>query len=218
MENQGSVHDLFHFQKGRFIPFQAKRHLMSLFFDAIGFSLSLLLVFMGYSYGKKASHTTTLTKVEPQQIALLDFSTNGEIVPTIALPTTESRCGPSLVFYETSDFSVCIPSSLREVSEPRDTSHHFLAQEEELIIEPNSAREWPIHLCNFNADTTVSSYPAVRTTFRKETGAGCDEIVGFATKIDSSTAAPFYIGLTKNSGYFTNSEVFEKIEQSLVLH
>lgn len=138
---------------------------------------------------------------------------------TTESPTPESindGCPAGFDVYKTNKFSICYPIEFK-APEASSAAQElvFSSENKTLRILPKSVL-FPIDLCNVQREVDIASVSAVRTTFKKDSVAGCGKAYRFLT-VFTVDDAPYSIDFEVKSGTFESSEAIEIIEKSFQL-
>lgn len=215
MENEtGPQHNYFLSHRGHFFTQSSRQRLVTIVFDIIGFTLSVGLVLMGYTYGKEAS----------DRILANSSKATNEISPPIqsltptSLPqkTVQEECVNGFQRVSAHTLELCLPDSFVKEGNS-NTSARFKSGDEEFVINTGTIEQFPIHMCHLEKNVIVGTDYATRTIFREEMESGCGEIVGFATTMYGTSKGDIQLHLWKESGTYLDEETYGKIESSIKL-
>jgi hypothetical protein len=215
MENlSGPQHDYFLWRQGRIFVETARENFATWIFNIIGFTLSVGLVLMGYTYGKAASERILAASSSNSPKVSVTVYPTRPIVPTRPQEKPNADCPDGNQFISFNSLSLCLPNTFVKQSNSA-TSERYSRTGEEFVVSVDSPEQFPIHMCHFEQDITVDSNIATRTIFRQETETGCGEMVGFATTIYDTSVGTVQIHLWKEAGMYSEQETYEKIERSI---
>lgn len=215
MENEtGPAHDYFLWRQGRIFAETARKHLVTAVFDVIGFTLSIGLVLMGYTYGKDASQRILTSASSGAPKIKISIYPTRPVVPTWTSTDTTLDCPMGLEPIASNLLELCLPPTFIKDSNS-NTSEHFRMGEEEFVINAGALEQFSIHLCHLEKEVLVAGNIATRTIFREEIATGCGEMIGFATTVYDGPNGDVQLHLWKNAGIYTSEDAYEKIEQSM---
>lgn len=212
MDNKGDLYTTPLSNKPVINTQKVKRKLITLAFDTLGFGLSMVLVFMGYSYGKEAS----------DRLLIASQAKDFDKVPIkIGFPsstpeaTPSSLCPSDFQQFITSSFTICLPSRFSQQN-TIENEYHYVSSNEEFTVRVGKSEPIPLDLCNVEKEVSVQTYSATQTVFKNETAGGCGEIYGFTTRIHASNGE-VQLYLINKGGVYDDAHIFEVIEQSLTV-
>lgn len=212
MENESSPrYTYFAWRNGHLFIQHTKKHLVTFLFDIIGFTISIGLVLMGYTYGKSASNRVAVTTTSK---AFQETSSFRPPFPDREQQKKSSDCPEGFQRISFQELQLCLPGTFSLESNSAD-SQRFRSSDEEFVINFGIPEQFPIELCHLEKEIVVAGRPATRTIFRQETGAGCGDIIGFATNTHDASGADVQLHLWKETSTYDQEQIYEAIERSV---
>ncbi len=111
---------------------------------------------------------------------------------------------------------MCLPREFSLTASGAASGEHYTYTDQQFIVYKNTSFKFPIHICTFEQDVDVDGNQAVRSIFREETGGGCGEIIGFATRVTVEGGSTYLIRLFRTEGAYETEEYYQVVEQSFV--
>lgn len=211
----------FQWRNGQFVSNSRAPKIIAKFIDIVGFVISLGLVFLGYSYGKSVlNHRTAYTPQDYSQTKF-DFSLSTP-TPSFAQASLvdtpiPGQCPDTYKIVTTAAYSTCIPDEFSESVNVADKQGFTNNDGTEELVIYHSSPLFPLHVCNFEQQTTWENFNATRILFHEQTGAGCGALTGFALRVVTDRDGTYTIHLVKHRGVFENEQEFNDITQSFKL-